>query len=87
MLHGLGGARKVIRNPSGPMSHSAKSDRKLQAQERRRARLAAELRASLLKRKAQARGRAQQRDAAAGAGEEGRPEPGQAQAGQPGEVA
>jgi hypothetical protein len=69
------------------MSHSAKSDKKLQAQEQRRARLAAELRASLLKRKAQARGRAQQRDAAAGAGEEGGPETGQARVGPPGEVA
>ena len=85
MLHGLGGARKVGKNAPGPMSHSAKSDTKLQAQEQRRARLAAELRASLRKRKAQARGRAQQRDAAAG--EESRPETGQAQVGRPGEVA
>ena len=69
------------------MPHSAKSDKKLQAQEQRRARLAAELRASLLKRKAQARGRAQQRDAAAGADEESRPETGQAQVGRRDEVA
>jgi hypothetical protein len=87
MLHGLGGARKVGKNAPGPMSHSAKSDKTLQAQAQRRARLAAELRTSLLKRKAQARGRAQQRDAGAGAGEEGRPETGQTQVGRPGEVA
>jgi hypothetical protein len=87
MLHSLGGARKVGKNASGPMSHSAKSDKKLQDRAQRRARLEAELRASLLKRKAQARGRAQQRDVAGGAGEEGRPETGQAQAGRPGEVA
>jgi hypothetical protein len=40
------------------MAQSTKSDNKLMAQERRRTRLAAELRANLGKRKQQARGRA-----------------------------
>jgi hypothetical protein len=60
----------------GPMAQPTKSDQKVQAQERRRARLAAELRSNLQKRKEQARGRAQ-RDGAAGAGEESTPETGE----------
>ena len=78
------------------MAHPTKSDKKLQpptlpapklqAREQRRARLAAELRANLHKRKEQARGRAL-RDVAGGTGEESAPEPGEAQVGQPGEVA
>jgi hypothetical protein len=78
------------------MTHPIKSDKSLQAaklqapkptaQEQRRARLAAELRSNLLKRKEQARGRAQ-RDVADGAGEAGNPEIGKAQIGQPGKVA
>jgi hypothetical protein len=78
------------------MPHPTKSDKtlrtakvqapKLTAQEQRRARLAAELRSNLLKRKEQARGRAQ-RDVADGAGEAGTPESGKAQIGQPGKVA
>jgi hypothetical protein len=69
------------------MPSSVKSDSKLQAREQRIARLAAELRASLLKRKAQTRARARQQDAATGAGDESRPETGETQAGRPGEVA
>ena len=41
-----------------PMAHSPKSDTKQLARERRRVRLATELRSNLLKRKEQARGRA-----------------------------
>jgi hypothetical protein len=65
------------------MAHSTKSDSKLQVKEQRRARLAAELRANLAKRKAQARSRVQ-RDA--GAGGAGTPEGGEAQVGRPGEA-
>jgi hypothetical protein len=77
--------------PLGPMAHPTKSDKKLQppklqAQEQRRARLAAELRANLHKRKEQARGRAH-RDVADDPGAENQPEPGEAQVGQPGKVA
>jgi hypothetical protein len=73
------------------MAHPTKSDKKLQApkrqaQEQRRARLVAELRANLHKRKEQARGRAP-RDVAGGTGEESKPEPGEAQVGRAGEVA
>lgn len=52
--------------PFGPMAQSIKSDKKLRDREQRRARLAAELRTNLHKRKAQARSR---RDAAEGAAE------------------
>jgi hypothetical protein len=67
--------------PLRPMAHSTESDKKLQApklqaQEQRRARLAAELRANLHKRKAQARGRAL-RDAADEADEASKPEAGE----------
>jgi hypothetical protein len=67
------------------MAHPTRSDKKLQALNQRRARLAAELRANLHKRKEQARGRAQ-RDVAARAVEESRPETGGTQVGQTGEV-
>jgi hypothetical protein len=63
------------------MAHPTVSDKKLHAREQReqrRARLARELRANLLKRKEQARGRAQ-RDA----GEAGNPQTGEAQIGPP----
>jgi hypothetical protein len=66
------------------MAHLTNSDKKLQAQgqrEQRRARLAAELRANLLRRREQARGRALRETAAGGedmppeaGGEVGRPE-------------
>ena len=46
---------KLAQMPAGPVPPKGSSKR--QAQERRQARLAAELRANLLKRKAQARGR------------------------------
>jgi hypothetical protein len=96
ILHRRGGARKVAQKALGSMTHPIKSDKSLQAaklqapkpsaQEQRRARLAAELRSNLLKRKEQARGRAH-RDVADGAGEAGNPEIGKAQIGQPGKVA
>ncbi len=69
--------------PLGQMAHP--TDKKVQTQERRRARLAAELRSNLQKRKEQTRGRAQ-RDAAAGAGEGSTPEADE-QGGQAGELA
>jgi hypothetical protein len=44
--------------PTGPMTPPAKADNKQRARAQRRARLAAELRSNLKKRKEQARGRA-----------------------------
>ena len=70
------------------MAHPTNSYKKLQAQEQReqrRARLAAELRANLLRRKEQARGRAL-REGAAGGGEAMPPEAGD-EVGRPGEAA
>jgi hypothetical protein len=50
------------------MAHPPKADSKRLQQEQRKARLAAELRANLLKRKAQARGRAGQETPGLGSG-------------------
>jgi hypothetical protein len=66
------------------MALSTKSDNKLHAREQRRGRLAAELRANLLKRKEQARSRVLRNE---GAGDAGKPEAGETQAGRPGKVA
>jgi hypothetical protein len=103
-LHRLNGTRKVAQKAVWTMAHPTKSDRTLQASrahaptqaQQREARLAAELRANLQKRKQQARGRAM-RDAAAataeadtgeaGAAEPHAPQPGGQSGGQSGEVA